>query len=268
MSELSLRLPTSETVQSPTNMSKLQPPRIRCNVCGKDVLQSNSVPAALIRPTVAESILKEHPEWNSDSHICLPDLNRYRSQYVQSVLETELGELSSLEQEVVESLREHELLAANANEQFDSHITFGEKIADRVASFGGSWTFIILFGVVLVSWLVINTRWILLNPFDPFPYIFLNLVLSCLAAIQAPVIMMSQNRQGAKDRLQSEQDYKVNLKAELEIRHLHSKLDLMMTHQWHRLLDIQQVQTDLLQELAGQTSEAQVRQRDSRESES
>ncbi len=240
-------------------MSKLRNSKIRCDVCGRDVPQSASVPAALIRPTVVESILKDHPGWTSNSHICLPDLNRYRSQYVQSVLETERGELSSLEKEVVESLREHELLAANANEEFDSNITFGERIADGVARFGGSWTFIIIFGLVLVTWLVVNTRWILSNPFDPFPYIFLNLVLSCLAAIQAPVIMMSQNRQGAKDRLQSEHDYKVNLKAELEIRHLHSKLDLMMTHQWHRLLEIQQVQTDLLEELAGKRSVAPAR---------
>jgi len=246
-------------------MTKSADHKIHCDVCGNDVPLSKSVPADLIRPTVVESILKDHPGWASNSHICLADLNRYRSQYVQNVLETERGELSSLEQEVVESLREHELLAANANKEFDSNITFGEKVADHVASFGGSWTFIILFGVVLMTWLVVNTRWILSNPFDPFPYIFLNLVLSCLAAIQAPVIMMSQNRQGAKDRLQSEHDYKVNLKAELEIRHLHSKLDLMMTHQWHRLLEIQQVQTDLLEELAGQRSASQTQQPDENE---
>ncbi len=166
------------------------------------------------------------------------------------MLTTERGELSSLESEVIESLREHELLAANVNESFDESMTFGERVADKVASFGGSWTFIILFGTVLALWLVINTHFILKNPFDPFPYIFLNLVLSCLAAIQAPVIMMSQNRQGVKVRLQADHDYKVNLKAELEIRHLHSKLDLMMTHQWQRLLEIQQVQTDLLEELS------------------
>jgi uncharacterized membrane protein len=240
-------------------MSKPPNHSIHCDVCGKDVPLSQSVPAALIRPSVTESVLKDHPNWTSQSHICLQDLNRYRSLYVQQVLETERGELSSLEQEVVESLREHELLAANANEEFDSNVTFGERIADGVAKFGGSWTFIIIFGVVLLTWLVVNTSWILSNPFDPFPYIFLNLVLSCLAAIQAPVIMMSQNRQGAKDRLQSEHDYKVNLKAELEIRHLHSKLDLMMTHQWHRLLEIQQVQTDLLEELVDQRSGKQAR---------
>lgn len=235
-------------------MPLLQAETIHCDVCGDDVPLSKSVPSAMVRSQIAEAIQMDHPAWSADSHICLKDLSRYRSQYVQHVLETERGELSSLELEVVQSLREHEVLAANANEEFDSHVTFGERVADGVAKFGGSWTFIILFGVVLLLWLTINTHFILKNPFDPFPYIFLNLVLSCLAAIQAPVIMMSQNRQGIKDRLQSEHDYKVNLKAELEIRQLHSKLDLMMTHQWHRLLEIQQVQTDLLEELADQRS--------------
>ena len=147
--------------QRSTIMSKPPNHSIHCDVCGKDVPLSQSVPAALIRPSVTESVLKDHPNWTSQSHICLQDLNRYRSLYVQQVLETERGELSSLEQEVVESLREHELLAANANEEFDSNVTFGERIADGVAKFGGSWTFIIIFGVVRLTWLVVNISWIL-----------------------------------------------------------------------------------------------------------
>ncbi len=122
-------------------------------------------------------------------------------------------------------------------------------MADRVATFGGSWNFILIFGSVLLVWIAVNSIALLSKPFDPFPFILLNLVLSCLAAIQAPVIFMSQNRQEAKDRLRAENDYRVNLKAELEIRHLHAKLDLLLTHQWQRLLEIQQVQTDLLSEL-------------------
>ncbi len=106
-----------------------------------------------------------------------------------------------------------------------------------------------LFAGVLIVWITINSIAMMGKPFDPYPFILLNLVLSCLAAIQAPVIMMSQNRQESKDRLRAENDYRVNLKAELEIRHLHSKIDLLLTHQWQRLLEIQQVQTDLLEEL-------------------
>jgi uncharacterized membrane protein len=135
------------------------------------------------------------------------------------------------------------------NEEFDIQASFGLRLADRVASFGGSWTFIIIFVTVLLAWIAINTVVLLKKPFDPFPYILLNLILSCIAAIQAPVILMSQNRQEGKDRLKAEHDYRVNLKAEFEIRSLHEKIDHMLVHQWQRLMEIQQVQTDLLSEL-------------------
>jgi len=115
----------------------------------------------------------------------------------------------------------------NVNEIADEKMTVGERIADMVAKFGGSWTFIIAFGVFLAVWMAVNTVWLLTQPPDPFPYIFLNLILSCLAALQAPVIMMSQNRQAAKDRLQADQDYQVNVKAEFAIQQLHRKLDDM-----------------------------------------
>ncbi|MCA9081996.1 MAG: DUF1003 domain-containing protein, partial [Planctomycetaceae bacterium] len=149
----------------------------------------------------------------------------------------------------LESLRQHDILVQNIEATLDERLSFGEQLADQVASFGGSWTFILCFGGVLILWIAVNSIAMLGKAFDPFPYILLNLVLSCLAAIQAPVIMMSQNRQEAKDRLRAENDYRVNLKAELEIRHLHSKIDLLLTHQWQRLMEIQQVQTDLLEEL-------------------
>ena len=141
------------------------------------------------------------------------------------------------------------MLTQNLNDEADETMTFGQRLADRVASFGGSWPFILMFAGVLIVWITINSVSLFSKPFDPFPFILLNLVLSCLAAIQAPIIMMSQNRQNEKDRLKAYNDYRVNLKAELEIRHLHSKIDLLLTHQWQRLLEIQQVQTDLLEEI-------------------
>lgn len=113
----------------------------------------------------------------------------------------------------------------NVNEVADERMTFGERVADGVARFGGSWTFIIIFGVFLLCWMALNTVWILTKPPDPFPYIFLNLILSCIAALQAPVIMMSQNRQSIKDRLQADLDYQVNIKAEHAIQQLHRKID-------------------------------------------
>jgi uncharacterized membrane protein len=115
----------------------------------------------------------------------------------------------------------------NVNELSDEKMTVGERVADMVARFGGSWTFIIWFGVFLGAWMLVNTAWLLAAPPDPFPYIFLNLILSCLAALQAPVIMMSQNRQASKDRLQADQDYAVNIKAEFAIQQLHRKVDEM-----------------------------------------
>lgn len=118
----------------------------------------------------------------------------------------------------------------NTNIAFDDNLTFGQKVAEQIARFGGSWTFIFCFLGVLILWMIINSliliRWG--TPFDPYPFILLNLVLSCLAAIQAPLILMSQNRQAARDRFDAEQDYKVNLKSELEIRELHRKMDVLL----------------------------------------
>ena len=220
-----------------------------CPICGKTYPLRDLVPARLVRPPVAEIIRREHPDWPEGGHVCLHDLNRYRSVYVHDVLEKEKGELTELEEAVVRSMREHEILVQNVNDQFDEGLTLGQRLADRVAEFGGSWNFILLFGGVIAVWISINTIVLLARPFDPFPFILLNLVLSCLAAIQAPVIMMSQNRQESKDRLRAEHDYRVNLKAEPEIRHLNSKIDLLLTHQWHQLLEIQEVQTDLIQQV-------------------
>jgi uncharacterized membrane protein len=189
------------------------------------------MPAAMVRQAIVERIRQEHPQWTDDSYICFADLNQYRTQYIEHVLTTERGELSDLETEVVRSLKEQELLTENIDNQFETDMSFGGRLADRVATFGGSWKFLICFAGCLALWIVINSLVILFRPFDPYPFIFLNLMLSCLAAIQAPVIMMSQNRQEAKDRVRSEHDYRINLKAELEIRHLHAKLDLLLTHQ-------------------------------------
>lgn len=157
--------------------------------------------------------------------------------------------MSSLDQEVLDSLKRHEILASNVDDEYEKAFTLGERMADRLTDFGGSWAFIAIFGDVLLGWIVLNSAVLVTRPFDPYPFIFLNLILSCLAAIQAPVIMMSQNRQEAKDRLRSQHDYQINLKAELEIRHLHEKLDHLLSRQWEPLVTIQQVQLDVPSEL-------------------
>jgi uncharacterized membrane protein len=137
--------------------------------------------------------------------------------------------------------------------EFEQQLTFGERLADKIAEFGGSWRFIIIFFVILSLWIAINSLTLILKPFDPYPFILLNLILSCLASIQAPIIMMSQNRQEDKDRLRAEHDYRINLKAELEIRHLHEKIDHLLMNQWQRLLEIQEIQMELMEELARKT---------------
>ncbi len=218
-----------------------------CKICG--LTKPNMVPGALIRPVIMAEIQKSRPDFAAEDYICANDLNRFRLQYVQGLMASEKGELTALDREVLESLHQHDLLTSNIETEFAKKATLGEALADRVAAFGGSWKFIIIFGALLIAWIAINSLVLLWKPFDPYPFILLNLVLSSLAALQAPVIMMSQNRQEAKDRLRSENDYRVNLKAELEIRQLHEKIDHLLSRQWERLVEIQQVQLDLMGEL-------------------
>jgi uncharacterized membrane protein len=230
-------------------MLKKQTGTIRCQICGKQKKPGEVRPAALVREPIAEIIRKTYPDWSSEGYICIPDLNRFREDYVKDVLAKGQGEISILEKDVMKSLREHEVLSRNVNVEFERKLTFGERMSDNLAAYAGSWRFIIIFMLVLVAWIAINTIVLISRPFDPYPFILLNLILSCIAAIQAPIIMMSQNRQEAKDRLRSEYDYRVNLKAELEIRQLHEKMDHLLVTQWQRLLEIQEMQMELIEEM-------------------
>jgi uncharacterized membrane protein len=219
-----------------------------CQICGSDQL-STLHPGVLVRPAVAELIQGKVGRWSEEGWICSEDLQKFRHEYVQALLEAEKGELTTLEKEVLESLRQQEILSRNPEEELQSALTKGQRLADRIAGVGGSWRFITSFAIVLFVWIGINTIVLVSRPFDPYPFILLNLVLSCLAAIQAPVIMMSQNRQEARDRLHARRDYQVNLKAELEIRHLHQKIDHLLSHQWERLVEIQEIQMELIGEV-------------------
>jgi len=209
-----------------------------CTVCHKKFSITDLFPNALLRDNLFKHIVSKLPEFSREGYVCYPDYRHFNAKHYEEVLQKEKGELSKLEKEVIESLREHEFVSENANEQFEEALSFGERISDKLASFGGSWTFIIGFIVVLVSWISINISQMIANPFDPFPFILLNLVLSTIAAIQAPVILMSQNRQASKDRLKSDQDYIVNLKAELQIRQLNSRFDIFMKHHWQIMNEV------------------------------
>lgn len=223
-------------------------PQSRCKICGA----SAEAPVAfgMVRPSLAVGLLKAHPEIGPDDLICRKHLTEERSRYVEQLLERERGEISELEHQVVESLEREETVARNIETAWSGTRTVGERIADFVADFGGSWRFIIGFLVGLCVWMAYNVWTSPQKVFDPYPFILLNLVLSCLAAIQAPIIMMSQKRQEAKDRLRAENDYRVNLKAELEIRHLHEKVDHLISRQWERLAEIQQIQLEIMEDLA------------------
>ena len=220
-----------------------------CVVCKKTFNSKDCMSLHLVRNSIFALIQQDYPTCTQDDFICLTDLSKYRAKYVHSLLESEKGELSELDKEVLDSLQENEIISANIENEFEQDWTLGEKLADRIASFGGSWTFLILFTAFLLVWILLNTIPLFWKSVDPYPFILLNLLLSCLAAVQAPIIMMSQNRQEDKDRLRAEHDYQVNLKAELEIRQIHEKLDHLLSKQWERLVEIQEVQMEQMAEL-------------------
>jgi uncharacterized membrane protein len=228
-----------------------------CAVCGKHRPASEMVPAALVRPAVAALIRRDHPDWSAQDAICLADLHRYRLAHLAEVLEAEHGDLSALDRDVLSSIEKNEVIAPNVDDEAEAKTTLGGRVADRVAKFGGSWTFIITFFLIIVGWITVNVVVLAGRPFDPYPFILLNLALSCLAAIQAPIIMMSQNRQETKDRARAEHDYQINLKAELEVRLLHEKIDHLMLHQWHRLIEIQHIQSEMIEDITARLERAQ-----------
>lgn len=168
---------------------------------------------------------------------------------IQKLLQTEDLQLKELHQIVADTLREEKLISRRLRREFDKKPNFAESIADKVATFGGSWKFIIAFTIIVISWIFINGYYVTTHAFDPYPFILLNLILSCVAALQAPVILMSQNRLEAKDRKRSEHDYLINLKAELEIRALHQKLDMLIMEQMTTLLETQKQQLEYLSEM-------------------
>jgi uncharacterized membrane protein len=221
----------------------------KCQICGRDETLLEILPSIIVRPSVADIIKIQYPNWNIKGFICREDLQKYRKEYLLKLIADEKGELSNLELDVINKLTEYESISANVEKEFYSKLTLGEKLSDIIASFGGSWKFIIIFGLIIFLWISLNTYVFITKSFDPFPFILLNLLLSCLAAMQAPIIMMSQNRQEARDRNRAEQDYKINLKSELELRQLHQKVDHLLIQQWERMTEIQELQLEMLEEI-------------------
>ena len=202
-----------------------------------------------LREGIFNLIKADYPGFGNDDYISLDELNKYRRIYLTSLILKEKGELAILDGDVMYAIKNNSILSENIQDEMEATLTAGQKLADKIAKFGGSWTFIITFFTFILAWMSINIWILVTRPFDPFPFILLNLILSCLAAIQAPIIMMSQNRQEQKDRQRGEHDYKINLKAELEIKLLSEKIDHLLVHQNKILLEIQEIQTDYLEDL-------------------
>lgn len=239
--------PADDPVAGAVTASPPRDRRERCAITKKLRPRKELTLLDALRPELADFIRREHPNLAEDALISKSAVNAYRSRYVEELLREEHGEFTELDRQVTMSIANQDTIAENVEQEFESERTFGERAADILAKFGGSWSFLISFAVFLGVWMTLNVvaggR-----AFDAYPFILLNLVLSTIAAIQAPVIMMSQRRQEEKDRLRSINEYRVNLKAELEIRHLHEKLDHLITRQWQRLAEIQRIQLEMMQE--------------------
>lgn len=204
-----------------------------------------------IQDPILGLIIKDHPDFCDSDFISIKELNTYRQKYIATYLSTEMGALSDLEKSVIEALKEDKSIVSIVEDEDESR-NFGQKIADKVADFGGSWTFIISFLLFIIIWIGSNVYILVNKGFDPYPFILLNLILSCIAALQAPVIMMSQNRQEEKDRNRAKKDYMINLKSELEIRMIHDKIDHLIMHQQQELIEIQKVQIEMMNDILNQ----------------
>jgi len=221
----------------------------KSDISQKSFPAREKVSGGSIRPAILDKIKESFPDFNEDSFITLQELNEFREKYITDYLSQELKALTKLEHKVIKNFKGRSTISDKLEEDQEEAPTFGQKMADRVATFGGSWTFITYFGVFLLIWISLNALVFLNHGFDPYPFILLNLILSCLAAIQAPVILMSQNRQEEKDRERSKKDYMINLKAELEIKALHEKIDHLIIYQQEQLLDIQKVQIEMMDDI-------------------
>ena len=223
------------------------------HISKKEIPHGEEVRGKDIREGIVELITSKFPDFNVESFISNDELNRFRRLYLTSLITEEKGELAIIDNDVMSAIKNNAILSENIQDEMEAELTFQQRLADKIAEFGGSWVFIITFFSFILVWMIVNI-WILTSrAFDPFPFILLNLILSCLAAIQAPIIMMSQNRKEQKDRKRSEYDYKINLKAELEIKLLSEKIDHLLVHHNKKLLEIQELQTDYLEDLMKNT---------------
>ena len=224
-------------------------PNFVSDLSNKKFPLTDKVSGNSIRKSLLDFIQQEHPNFTTAQCLSAQELNAFREAYITKYVTAQIGELGNLENKVLSSLTDDTTLTNKLDEDDVENRTTGQRIADQVATFGGSWSFIIFFGFFILFWILTNVFWLYRSAFDPYPFILLNLILSCLAALQAPIIMMSQNRQEEKDRERSKKDYMINLKSEIEIRTLHEKIDHLIMHQEQEMLELQRVQIEMMNDI-------------------
>lgn len=222
-----------------------------CEISKKEISSERAKQGFTIRPSILQLIQNVSTNFSIDSWISDDELNKFKAQYVHSLVEQDKGKEDEIRMAVAKAISEHDFMTKNfadtINEN-DDDATLGQRMADRVAEFGGSWFFIITFFALITTWIVVNI-FLKSNAFDAYPFIFLNLVLSCLASIQAPIIMMSQNRASEKDRTRALNDFKVNLKNEIEIMFLREKIDHIINNQNPHIHETLNFQSEMMEEI-------------------
>ena len=220
------------------------------DISGLEFDIKNKVSANSIRLPLLNLIQKDYPDFDASKTLSESELLIYREKYIGNFLTDEAGTLTDLNKNIVQSITDDKSIVSKLqDDEVDDDRTFGQIVADNVAAFGGSWKFIILFFIFILLWIAANAFFLINKGFDPYPFILLNLILSCLAALQAPVIMMSQNRQEEKDRVRAKKDYMINLKSELEIRLLDEKIDHLIMHQQQELIEMQKLQIEMMNDI-------------------
>lgn len=229
----------------------------KCIICKENHNTSNGSLVKNINKDLLAIIKKDYPDLAPEAFICFNDILNYRLLNIEKQLKKENLKAKSIDHDILKSIHDDKFISRKIEEddKDNSNTTIGQRVADGIAKFGGSWIFIFTFMAIILFWIIINSIAIIDKHFDPYPFILLNLVLSCLAAIQAPVIMMSQNRQEERDRKQSKNDYKVNLKSEVEVRLLHEKMNHLIYDQMKHLQEVQDIQISLLNELRSEINE-------------
>ncbi|GEO78760.1 hypothetical protein FD29_GL001020 [Companilactobacillus mindensis DSM 14500] len=229
-----------------------------CAICGNRFTLTEGLFLRDLSDLLKEQVLKTNSYAKDSSFICLKDMQRLRIDHMQTIIDQDLNIDHEMSDHLKKELAKDTYVITNINDTVYGKRTRGQKLADAVAKFGGSWGFIITFVIILVGWMALNVLHLFGIHFDPYPFILLNLFLSCVAAIQAPIIMMSQNRAADRDRFDSENDYKTNKKSEMEIRILHQKLDQLIEVQWPHILDIQKMQIEVLSEIENEIQSLKI----------